>query len=90
LRHFFLALTYFPRVVFKTKIQLYPYSNLQEFELAACPDADTTRIIVTNLTGTLTPDNPTMALESIVGNLDSTGLWDQTTGKLTVIFGNHR
>ena len=67
---------------------LYKYSNVQELEVYACLDADSTRIIIKNLTGSLTPDNPKMALVNLAtespDSLRPTGIWTQSAGQLEV------
>ena len=68
--------------------KLYPFSNVQELELYACPDAQTTRITITNLTGSLTADNAYLTLSNIAtqspSSLHPTGVWSQLEGKLIV------
>ena len=61
---------------------------MQELELYACPDAQTTRITITNLTGSLTADNAHLTLSNIAtqspSSLHPTGVWSQLEGKLIV------
>jgi hypothetical protein len=66
----------------------YPFSNVMELELFACPDSDSDRIILSGMTGSLTPDNSKEALINIdtetPSSLLPTALWTQLTGELTV------
>ena len=68
--------------------QIYPFANVQELELYACPDEDSTRITIKNLTGTLTPDNAEMPLVNVAtqsyNSLRPTAVWSQSSGELTV------
>jgi hypothetical protein len=68
--------------------QIYPFANVQELELYACPDVDSTRITISNLTGTLTPDNAKMPLLNLAtqspASMRPTAVWKQASGQLTV------
>jgi hypothetical protein len=67
---------------------LYKYSNVQELQFYACLDADSNRIFLKNLTGTLTQDDPRMTLVNLAtespGSLKATGIWTQSAGQLEV------
>lgn len=68
--------------------QLYPYSNIQEFEIYACADSESTRINVSNLTGSVIPNHPKMPLENLVAqsptSLVPSAVWTQSTVELTL------